>query len=237
MKARRRHAKASMVFLIDVDRTLLDDEPMTTDLRRHLRREVGCAGERRYWQRLQRLHRTLGYADYLGALQQYRQSYPHDPHVLTLSSFLINDPFSQRLLPKALQVIKHCRRMGEVVILSDGDVVFQSHTIEQSGLVKAVENHVLIYVHKERELRHIYRCYPADQYVRIDDKDRVLKAVKKAWGRRVTTVFPGRIERGAAKTGVCVGLHTDIALRRLGDLLQMNAEVMRTGSVASTRKT
>lgn len=145
MKARRRHATAPMVFLIDVDR-------------------------------------TSGYVDYPEALQQYRPSYSHDPHVLTLSSFLIHAPFSQRLLPKALQVIQDCRRMGEVVILSDGDVVCQPHKIEQSGLAKAVEDHVLIYVPKERELRHIHRCYPVDHYVLIDDNDRVLKAVKKAWG-------------------------------------------------------
>ena len=165
MKPRRGHSKTTLVFLVDVDRTVLDDDRITNDLRRHLRKEVGPAGEQRYWQRLQRLHQRLGYADYLGALQHYRQSYPHDPHVLTLSSFLIDYPFWKRLLPKAFQVIKHCRQMGTVVILSDGDVVFQPHKIERSGLAKAVGDRVLIYVHKEQELRHIRRCYPADHCV------------------------------------------------------------------------
>ena len=236
MKPRRRHAKAMLVFLIDVDRTVLDDARITKDLRRHLRKEVGRTGEQRYWERLQRLHRALGYADYLGALQHYRQSYPHDPHVLTLSSFLIDYPFAQRLLPQALQVIKHCRRMGEVVILSDGDVVFQPHKIERSGLANAVGDRVLIYVHKEQELRHIRRCYPADHYVMIDDNVRILEATKKAWGRRVTTVFPGRLEGGAAREPVRARHQPDISLHRLRDLLKMNAEFIRARSVASIHR-
>ena len=236
MELKRRHSKASLVFLIDVDRTLLDDARITKDLRRHLRKEVGRTGEQRYWQRLQRLHRTLGYADYLGALQQYRQSYPHDPHVLTLSSFLINYPFAQRLLPQALQVIKHCQKMGKVVILSDGDVVFQPHKIERSGLANAVGDCVLIYVHKERELHNIRRCYPADHYVVIDDNVRILNAIKKTWGRQVTTVFPGRLEGGAAKEPVRARLPPDLSLRRLRDLLTMNAEFLRSRSVASHHK-
>jgi FMN phosphatase YigB (HAD superfamily) len=226
-----------MVFLLDVDRTVLDDDRITADLRRHLRTEVGRAGEHRYWQRLERLRRTLGYADYLGALQQYRQTYPHDPHVLTLSSFLIDYPFSRRLLPHTFQVIKHCRRMGEVVILSDGDVVFQPHKIERSGLAKAVGDRVLIYVHKEQELRHIRRCYPADHYVLIDDNVRILDAVKATWGRRVTTIFPGRLEGGAARERVRAPREPDISLRRLRDLLKLDAETIQTCALACHQQT
>ena len=235
MKPRRHHAKASIVFLLDVDRTVLDDDRITADLRRHLQQEVGRVGERRYFQRLQRLHRSLGYADYLGALQQYRQSYPHDPHILSLSSFLIDYPFATRLIPQAFQVIKHCQRMGDVVILSDGDVVFQPHKIERSGLAKAVEDRVLIYVHKEDELRHIRRCYPADHYVMIDDNLRILDAIKKAWGKGVTTVFPG-LEGGAAKKSVRGSFQPDITLDRLRDLLGVNVETIRTRALPSTQK-
>lgn len=230
MKQRRQHPKATMVFLIDVDRTLLDDDRITTDLRRHLRKEIGHTGEQRYWRRLQRLHRTMGYADYLGALQHYRQSYPHDPHVLTLSSFLINYPFAKRLIPQALRVLQHCRQMGRVVILSDGDVVFQPHKIERSGLAKAVDDCVLVYVHKERELRHIQRCYPADHYVVIDDNVRILGTIKKAWGRRVTTVFPGRLKGGGERPASGTASPPDITLHRLRDLLKMNGEAIRAHS-------
>lgn len=189
MDAPRRHPKASVVFLIDVDATLLNDERVLTDLRRHLRKEIGREGEHRYWQIFQRLQRALGYADYLGALQQYRQSYPHDPHVLTLSSFLINYPFETCVFPHALRLIKRCRRVGTAVILSDGDVVFQPHKIERSGLAEAVNNHVLIYAHKEDQLKDIQACYPADHYVVIDDNLRILSVVKKAWGNRVSTIW------------------------------------------------
>ena len=178
------------VFLFDVDNTLLDNDRVTADLKQHLEQEVGHERQQRYWDILEQLRTELGYVDYLGALQRYRLEYPRDPHLLTVSSFLVNYPFADRLYPYALEVLAHVKPWGTPVILSDGDVVFQPRKIEQSGLFHAVDGHVLIYIHKECELDDVERRYPASHYVMIDDKLRILTEVKKIWGSRVTTVFP-----------------------------------------------
>jgi FMN phosphatase YigB (HAD superfamily) len=234
MKSARRHPKAALVFLIDVDNTLLDDSRVLADLRRHLREEVGPAGDVQYWQILQRLHRSLGYADYLGALQQYRQSYPHDPHVLTLSSFLIKYSFSKCLFPHALRLIKRCRRIG--VILSHGDVVFQPHKIEQSGLAAAVDDHVLIYVHKEDQLKDIEFCYPADHYVVIDDNLRILKSIKKIWRNKVTTIWLTASRHGRGSPGSRARLEPDMTIRSIRDLRKKDLRAIKQRHKHATRR-
>ncbi len=178
-----------VLFLVDVDNTLLDNDQVVADLMRYLEETIGHDCQRQYWEIFTRLREELGYADYLGALQRYRVLHRRDPNVLSVSSFLINYPFADRLFPRALEAIAHLRAAGPVVILSDGDVVFQPHKVERSGLRDAVDG-VLIYVHKELELDDVERRYPADRYVFIDDKLRLLAAVKAAWDGRVTTVFP-----------------------------------------------
>src|SRR5213596_1609709 len=179
-----------VAFLVDVDNTLIDNDRIAADLKRHLEREVGRERQERYWAIFEALRAELGYADYLGALQRYRVEYPRDPHLLTVSSFLTNYPFANRLYPGSLDAIEHLQRWGPVVILTDGDVVFQPRKVERSGLFEAVDRNVLIYVHKEEELDDVAARYPAKHYVLVDDKLRILSAVKQAWGERVTTVFP-----------------------------------------------
>lgn len=179
-----------IVFLIDVDNTLLDNDRIQADLKLHLQRMFGAACRDRYWAILEQLFAELGYRDYLGALQRYRVEHPTDIHLLTMSSYLVDYPFAQRLYPGALDVIKQLRGWGQAVILSDGDVVFQPRKVERSGIFEAVQGHVLIYIHKERELDDVERRYPAAHYVLIDDKPRILAAVKAVWGEQVTTVLP-----------------------------------------------
>jgi len=177
------------VFLFDVDNTLLDNDRVTADLRDHLEEEVGHERQERYWSIFEELRSEVGYADYLGALQRYRANYPRDLHVLTVSHFLLDYPFQERLFPNALEVIKRVRQHAMPVILSDGDVVFQPHKIRRSGLYDCFAGAVLIYVHKELELEDVAQRYPADHYILIDDKVRILAAIKDVWGERVTTVF------------------------------------------------
>jgi FMN phosphatase YigB (HAD superfamily) len=179
-----------VVFLLDVDNTLLDNDIVAADLRRFLANAVGADRQQRYWQLFEDQRATLGYADYLGALQHYRVERPGDAHILEVSPFLIGYHFADRLYPHALDVISGLREWGPTVIFSDGDAVFQPWKVTASGLWSAVGSHVLIYVHKEQMLDDVERRYPADHYVVIDDKLRILAAVKKAWGTRVTTVFP-----------------------------------------------
>ncbi|HVU33230.1 MAG TPA: HAD family hydrolase [Opitutaceae bacterium] len=217
------------VFLFDVDNTLLDNDRVIGDLERHLRREVGTAQSRTYWTIFERLRAELGYADYLGALQRYRIEHPRDLRVLTVSHFLVNYPFANRLYPGSLDVIERVKRWGKVALLTDGDVVFQPRKVERSGLGEAVEGHVLVYVHKEQQLADVAHRLPADHYVLVDDKLRILTAVKKAWGRRVTTVFvrQGHYAHDAALSGKYPA--ADLTADRIGDLLRFGRETLVRG--------
>jgi FMN phosphatase YigB (HAD superfamily) len=208
-----------IVFLVDVDNTLLDNDRIQSDLKRHLEREFGAASRDRYWTILEDLFTELGYRDYLGALQRYRVEHPQDAHLLSMSSYLVDYPFANRLYPGSLDVLERLGAMGRTVILSDGDVVFQPRKVERSGIAEAVEGHVLIYIHKESELEDIARRYPAEHYVLVDDKPRILTAIKKAWGDRVTTVFPrqGQYARDAA--ALATSIPPDVTVERIGDLV------------------
>jgi FMN phosphatase YigB (HAD superfamily) len=195
---------ASLVVLFDVDNTLLDNDAVQDDLSAHLEREFGAACRARYWAIFEALRSEVGYADYLGALQRYRLEAPDDPRVLLVSSFLLDYPFASRLYPGALAAIAHMQGRGPAVVLSDGDAVLQPRKILRSGLWDAVQGRVLIYVHKEQMLDMVARLYPARHYVMVDDKLRILAAVKQHWTERVTTIFPrqGHYARdaGAAAT-------------------------------------
>jgi FMN phosphatase YigB (HAD superfamily) len=181
--------ESAVVFLLDVDNTLLDNDAVIADLRRHLVEFFGSECDRRYWEIFEQLRSELGYADYLGALQRYRVERPREPHILETSLFLLAYPFADRLYPGALEAIRQLRARGPVVILTDGDVVFQPRKIERSGLWAATGGSVLIYIHKEEMLDDVERRFPARRYVMVDDKLRILAAVKGTWGDRVTTVF------------------------------------------------
>jgi len=209
-----------VVFLFDVDNTLLDNDRVAADLQRHLASEIGVDGAQEYWQIFEQLRSELGYADYLGALQRYRSKHPHAQQLLCMSDFLINYPFAERLFPDALKVIEHVQQWGPAVILSDGDVVFQPLKISRSGLATAVAGHVLIYVHKEQELDDVEQRYPAGHYVLVDDKLRILAAVKKFWGSRVTTVFIRQGHYAADPKILANYPPADISIGQLGDLLQ-----------------
>ncbi len=214
--------QADTVFLFDVDNTLLDNDRVTQDLRRFLDNSVGTERSGNYWKIFEVLRKELGYADYLGALQRYRIDHHFDRNLLAVSTYLVNYPFANRLFPNSLDVIEQCSQLGTVVILTDGDVVFQPRKIERSGLYDAFGGNVLIYIHKEEELADIERRFPAKKYFLIDDKLRILTAVKKAWGDRVTTVFPrqGHYALDAAETGKYPA--ADIDIDRIGDLLSVD---------------
>ena len=210
---------SDVVFLFDVDNTLLDNDRVTADLRRFLEREVGSERAERYWAIFEELRSELGYADYLGALQRYRVECPYDSHLLAVSTYLVNYPFANRLFPDALDALERCRRWGPVVILTDGDVVFQPCKIQRSGLFEAVEGNILIYIHKELELADVERRYPAEHYVMVDDKLRILAAMKEIWGPRLTTVFPRQGHYALDPAETAKHPPADITVERIGDLL------------------
>jgi FMN phosphatase YigB (HAD superfamily) len=221
--------KHEHVFLFDVDNTLLDNDRVQVDLRNHLEREFGTASRDRYWAIFKELRTELGYADYLGALQRYRLEDCCDPRLLTMSSFLVDYPFANRLYPGSLDVLEHVRSWGPTVILSDGDVVFQPRKVQRSGLWEAVEGRVLIYVHKEKMLGDVEKHYPAQHYVMVDDKLRLLDAIKKIWGKRVTTVFVKQGHYANDPEVLNRYPSADIHLDSIGNLLDYNRAAFLKG--------
>jgi FMN phosphatase YigB (HAD superfamily) len=209
-------------FLFDVDNTLLDNDRVIADLQSHLEHEVGAARAKCYWALFEQLRTELGYADYLGALERYRGEYPHDPDILTVSRFLLNYPFADRLFPGALEVIEHVKQWGPVALLTDGDVVFQPRKVDRSGLSNAVAGQVFIYLHKEQELDHVAERCPAEHYVLVEDKLRILSAVKRIWGSRVTTVFVRQGHYALDPKNLADYPAADISLDSIGGLLQVD---------------
>jgi len=211
-------ADSAAVFLFDVDNTLLDNDAVQADLSAFLERRFGQTCRDRYWVLFEELRLELGYADYLGALQRYRLENLDDPQLLEVSSFLVDYPFAERLYPRALEALARCARLGRTVILSDGDVVFQPRKVQRSGLWDAVAGRVLIYLHKEQMLDAVERRFPAAHYVMIDDKLRILTAMKRIWGERLTTIFPRQGHYALDPHELAAWPPADLAISRIGEL-------------------
>lgn len=217
---------ADIVTLFDCDNTLLDNDRVVADLRNHLEAEFGSQNRDRYFEIFEALRKELGYADYLGALQRYRLGANNDPRLLQMSSFLVDYPFVDRLYPGSLDVIDYFGRYGPTVILSDGDVVFQPHKIQRSGLWEAVQGRVLIYIHKERMLDDVEQRYPARHYVMVDDKLRILAAMKNVWGSRLTTVFPRQGHYALDPQNIVTYPAADHTVERIGDLVDYDLSAL-----------
>jgi FMN phosphatase YigB (HAD superfamily) len=226
-----------IVFLVDVDNTLLDNDGVQQDLKDHLERAYGRDARDRYWRILEDLFSELGYRDYLGALQRFRAEHPLEIELLSMSAYLIDYPFAGRLFPSALKVLRRLRGLGPTVILSDGDVVFQPRKVERAGLSDAVDGRVLIYIHKEEAVNDVERRFPAKHYVLVDDKLRILAAVKRFWGDRVTTVFArqGSYARDVQTVGALPP--ADVMIERIGDLLSFDPSRLGTAPPMSASKT
>ena len=228
-------ARQDVVFLFDVDNTLLDNDAVVESYRAHLVRECGKEAAGHYWDIFEELRRELGYADYLGALQRYRLVHLHDPRLLLVSAYLLEYPFAERLYPRALDVLARFGRLGPTVVFSDGDVVFQPRKIERSGIRRAVDGRVLVHVHKERELECVERLFPAARYVLIDDKLRILTAVKRSWGPRVTTVFPRQGHYAHDPEALARNPPADLAIAAIGDLLDYDLPMLLGAAAGATR--
>ena len=223
-----------VVFLLDCDNTLLDNDIVQDDLRDHLAREFGAISRDRYWAIFEHLRGELGYADYLGALQRYRLADLTDTRLLLMSSFLIDYPFASRLYPGALDVIRHLDTLGLTVVLSDGDVVFQPRKIQHSGLWAAVDGRVLIYIHKEQMLDSVAARYPARHYVVMDDKLHILATIKKIWRDRVTTVFVRQGHYAHGPDNLTAYPAADLTVERIGDLVTCDLSAL-FGETAASR--
>jgi FMN phosphatase YigB (HAD superfamily) len=215
---------ADIAFLFDVDNTLVDNDRVTQDLSDYLIREHGAYAHDCYWLLFEDLRRELGYADYLGALERYRLRYIHDPRILRMANWLIDYPFKERLFPGALDAVRHVAQWGTTAIVSDGDAVFQPRKVYCTGLSDLFQRRVLIYIHKEDELAHVERLFPARHYVMIDDKLRLLAAIKKYWGARVTTVFPRQGHYATDMRILTEYPAADLSIAHIADLLRFGRE-------------
>jgi FMN phosphatase YigB (HAD superfamily) len=208
-----------IVFLVDVDNTLIDNDGIQQDLKDHLEQTYGAAARDRYWLILEELMVELGYRDYIGALQKFRVEHPREIELLSMSSFLMDYPFADRLYPHALAVLERLRSVGTTVLLTDGDVVFQPRKVEHAGLGKVANGDVLVYIHKEEALEDVERRFPAAHYVLVDDKLRILDAIKNIWGERVTTVLPRQGQYAHDAKVLSALPPADVTIERIGDLL------------------
>ena len=218
-----------VAFLVDVDNTLLDNDRIRSDLQDYLGREFGPAVRDRYWEIQERLFVELGYREYLGAVQRYWLEHPEDPQFLEVASHLLGLPFADYLFPDALETIAHLCSFGPVVVLTDGDAVFQPWKIERSGIREAVQGNVLVYVHKEESLDDVERRYPAEHYVAVDDKPRLLVAAKEFWGGRVTTVLPRQGQFASDPEALALSPAPDLVVERVGDLLSFDPTSLLSG--------
>jgi FMN phosphatase YigB (HAD superfamily) len=222
-----------LVFLVDVDNTLVDNDGIQQDLKDHLERTYGVAARDRYWRILEDLMVELGYRDYIGALQNFRVEHPREIELLAMSSYLMDYPFAERVYPNALEVLERLRSLAPTVILSDGDVVFQPRKVERAGLAKVADGDVLIYIHKEEALEDVERRFPAEHYVLVDDKLRILDAVKQVWGKRVTTVLPRQGQYAHDAKVLSALPPADITIERIGDLLDYDLARLSTAALHS----
>jgi FMN phosphatase YigB (HAD superfamily) len=211
------------VFLLDVDDTLLDNDRFGADLGKRLEADFGEEARKRYWGIFEELRAQVGFADYLGSLQVFRDGLDDDPRLLGMSDFLLEYQFSNLLYPQALQAIGHLRTLGRPVILSDGDVVFQPRKIKHAGIWSAVDGAVLIYIHKEKVLDHVQRRYPASHYVVVDDKPNLLAAMKSQLKERLTTVFVRQGHYALAPGSNSVQPPPDRVIERIGEILNFQS--------------
>lgn len=220
-----------IVYLVDVDNTLVDNDAIQQDLKDHLERTYGAAARDRYWKILEDLMVELGYRDYIGALQKFRVEHPNEIELLAMSSFLMDYPFASRLYPKALEVLKRLRGAGKTVILTDGDVVYQPRKVDHAGLAKVADGDALIYIHKEKALDDVERRFPAEHYILVDDKLRILDAAKKIWGARVTTVLPRQGQYALDAKVISAFPPADVTIERIGDLLDYDLARLRAAAL------
>lgn len=211
-----------VIFLLDVDNTLLDNDRFAADLSDRLEQAFGASERERYWAIFGRLRETLGLADYLGSLQAFRAGLDDHPELLAMSEFVLEYPFAARLFPRALDAITHLGTLGRPVVLSDGDIIFQPRKIQRSGIWDAVKGRVMIYVHKERVLDHMQLRYPATHYVMVDDKPNLLAAMKSALNEKLTTVFVRQGHYALDPGSNSAEPAPDVTIQRIGDLLDRN---------------
>jgi FMN phosphatase YigB (HAD superfamily) len=215
----------SLVFLLDVDNTLINNDQVKEDLNAHLQVELGPKLTARFWEIYEQVRQEREVVDIPLSLQRLREEIPlselDEQTFLHVKSIFDNYPFFYALYPHTLETLRHLRTMGLTVIVSDGDQFFQSEKIYRSDLAETVEGRVLIYTHKQQHLEEILQKYPADHYAMIDDKPDILVDSKAIMGKRLTTVF---VKQGHYANQVPDNFTPDISVLHIGDLRNFTKE-------------
>ncbi len=215
-------SNSDMVFLFDVDNTLLDHDRVKQDLGALLDSRIFDGASEHYWSAYEAIRAETGQADFLASFQRCWIDSECNPHWLPAADLMLDYPYSDRLYPGALHVLEHVSRFAMVAIVSDGDAVLQPRKIRRAGLWQAVDGRVLIYQNKQQRLADIAHRFPAQHYVMIDDKPDVLVHMKSAWSSRLTTVFPRQGHYAHDQEHRHDQPEPDISIDHIGDMLKLD---------------
>jgi FMN phosphatase YigB (HAD superfamily) len=216
----------NLVFLIDVDNTLIDNDFVKSDLEAHIKVQMGETLNNRFWDLYERAREERGVVDIPLALKWLREQTPlselDEQTYVHVHSLFDNYPFFNALYPHALETLRYLNTLGLTVIVSDGDLSFQAEKIFNSDIAETVEGRVMLYTHKQEHLDEILEQYPADHYAMIDDKPEILNDSKMIWGDKVTTVFvkQGKYAAGSKPEN----FQPDISVQHIGDLRRYSRE-------------
>jgi FMN phosphatase YigB (HAD superfamily) len=209
------NAHPGVVFFLDVDNTLLDNDGLKADLARQLTDMLGSERSERFWEMYEQVRKDEDYVDYPTTVQRFSAEDGEAGLQDRLTRLLYDYPFRDRLYPHVFETLEHLAQFGVTVLLSDGDPVYQPLKIQRSGLAAAVDGRVMICVHKEAELPRVFATYPADHYVMIDDKPRIHAALERCCSTEFTTIL---VKQGKYATDDTVRPRPDLTADSIGDL-------------------
>ena len=223
-----------LVFLIDLDNTILDNDGVKQDIEAKMLEILGERLAERFWHYYEAVRKDLDYIDFFETMMRLRDENPTDAAVVDEATGTLMDwDFCPRLYPRAIETVLHLKSLGLPLVLSDGDPVFQPMKIHQCGVTQAVDGRVLIFVHKERFLPAVQARFRAERYVLIDDKPGILMRSKAALGDRLTTVH---VLQGKYATDpkLAVDYTPDIVVPNFSDLLTYDADAFMLKKRAAT---
>jgi FMN phosphatase YigB (HAD superfamily) len=207
-----------LVFLLDVDNTLLDNDRVKQDLQSTIASLVADDRASRFWSLYEAVRDEEGVVNFPETLRRFRRAFPDEPRAEDVDRAVLTVPFERYLYPRAMEVMSRLWTLGDVAILSDGDRVYQPAKIARAGLLLATRGNVLVYEHKEDHLAEVQRRFPARHYAHVDDRAALLARTKNGLGRGATTVH---VRQGHYASESSSGPPPDVVVERIADLLSL----------------
>jgi FMN phosphatase YigB (HAD superfamily) len=210
---------AALVFLLDVDNTLVDNDRVKKDIERAIASLVAVDRAARFWALYEEVRDEKGVVNFPETLRRFRRAFPNEPHAEDVDRSVLSIPFERYLYPRVFDVIARLWTLGDVTILSDGDRVYQPAKIALAGLLLATRGNVLVYEHKEDHLAEVQRRFPSLHYAHVDDKAGLLARTKVGFGSRATTIH---VRQGHYASEHESGPPPDVTVERIADLLTLD---------------